>query len=176
MKTSRIRKDVLETTHEITRLVKYSPKRDAKVKQIRNSSSTAAAFTRARYEDGDAPAEFYGTPESRYRHVLAYFEAIDKWTMYITDRFDQHDYMFLHELKFIKLFRYDLTTKVSSGRRTTFIIKRFKWSPGGTDHGSQHQKWCFWISFGARVLVGIIMITFMIGLICNEKCMKEAII
>ena len=25
-------------------------------------------------------------------------------------------------------------------------------------------------------LVGIIMITFMIGLICNEKCMKEAII
>ena len=44
--------------------------------------------------------------------------------MYITDRFDQHDYMFLRELNFIKLFRYDLTTKDSSGRRTTFIIKR----------------------------------------------------
>ena len=34
MKTSRIMKDALETTHEITRLIKYSPKRDAKLKQI----------------------------------------------------------------------------------------------------------------------------------------------
>ena len=31
-------KDVLETTHEITRLVKFSPKRDAKLEQIRKSS------------------------------------------------------------------------------------------------------------------------------------------
>ena len=38
MKTSRIMKDALETTHEITRLIKYSPKRDAKLKQIRKSS------------------------------------------------------------------------------------------------------------------------------------------
>ena len=30
MKTSRIMKYALETTHEITRLIKYSPKRDAK--------------------------------------------------------------------------------------------------------------------------------------------------
>ena len=44
----------------------------------------------ARYEDGDAPAEFDETPESRYTHV--YFEALDKLTMSITDRFDQHDY------------------------------------------------------------------------------------
>ena len=71
-----------------------------------------------RYEDGNAPAEFDETPESRYRH--SYFEALDKWTMYITDRFGQHDYMFLHELNFIKLFRCDLTTEVNNGRRTTF--------------------------------------------------------
>ena len=38
MKTSRIVKDVLETTHEITRLVKYSPKREAKLEQSRTSS------------------------------------------------------------------------------------------------------------------------------------------
>ena len=44
----------------------------------------------ARYEDGDAPAEFDETPESRYRRV--YFEALDKLTMSITDRFGQHDY------------------------------------------------------------------------------------
>ena len=31
-------KDVLETTHEITRLIKYSPKRDAKLGQMRKSS------------------------------------------------------------------------------------------------------------------------------------------
>ena len=42
-------------------------------------------------------------------------------TMSITDRFDQHDYMFLRELNFIKLFRCDLITKVSNGGRTTFI-------------------------------------------------------
>ena len=28
MKTSQIMKDALETTHEITKLIKYSPKRD----------------------------------------------------------------------------------------------------------------------------------------------------
>ena len=46
-----------------------------------------------------------------------------------------------------------------------------KWSPGGNGHGrgSHPQKWCLWIIFGARVLVGIIMITSMIGLICNES-------
>ena len=38
MKTSRTMKDALETTHEITRLIKYSPKRDPKLKQIRKSS------------------------------------------------------------------------------------------------------------------------------------------
>ena len=40
MKTNRIMnmKDALETTHEITRLVKYSPKLDAKLKQIRKYS------------------------------------------------------------------------------------------------------------------------------------------
>ena len=38
MKTSRIVKDALETTHEITRHIKYSPKRNAKLKQIRKSS------------------------------------------------------------------------------------------------------------------------------------------
>ena len=43
MKTSRIMKDVLETTHEITRLVKYSPKRDAKLEQIRKSSDNCNA-------------------------------------------------------------------------------------------------------------------------------------
>ena len=53
--------------------------------------------------------------------LKAYFEALDKWTMSITDRFDQHDYMFLRELNFIKLFRCDLTTKASNGGRTTFI-------------------------------------------------------
>ena len=31
-------KYVLETTHEITRLIKYSPKRDAKLEQVRKSS------------------------------------------------------------------------------------------------------------------------------------------
>ncbi len=31
-------KDALETTHEITNLIKYSPKRDAKLEQIGNSS------------------------------------------------------------------------------------------------------------------------------------------
>ena len=31
MKTSRIMKDALETTHEITKLIKHSPKRDAKL-------------------------------------------------------------------------------------------------------------------------------------------------
>ena len=41
----------------------------------------------ARY--GDAPVEFDETPEFRYRHV--YFDALDKLTMSITDRFDQHD-------------------------------------------------------------------------------------
>ena len=29
--------------------------------------------------------------------------------------------LFLHEMNFMKLIRFDLTTKVSSGRRTTFI-------------------------------------------------------
>ena len=38
MKTSRSMKDALETTHAITRLIKYSPKRDAKLKQMRKSS------------------------------------------------------------------------------------------------------------------------------------------
>ena len=38
MKTSRIMKDALETTHEITRLIKYSPKRNEKLKQIMKSS------------------------------------------------------------------------------------------------------------------------------------------
>ena len=38
MKTSPIMKDALETTHEITKVIKYSPKRDAKLEQIRNSS------------------------------------------------------------------------------------------------------------------------------------------
>ena len=38
MKPSRIMKYALETTHAITRLIKYSPKRDAKLKQIRKSS------------------------------------------------------------------------------------------------------------------------------------------
>ena len=38
MNTSRIMKDALEITHEITRLIKYSPKPDAKLKQIRKSS------------------------------------------------------------------------------------------------------------------------------------------
>ena len=38
METSRIVKDALETTHEITRHIKYSPKRNAKLKQIRKSS------------------------------------------------------------------------------------------------------------------------------------------
>ena len=38
MKTSRIMKDALEPTHKITRLIKYSPKREAKLKQIRKSS------------------------------------------------------------------------------------------------------------------------------------------
>ena len=38
MKTSRIVKDALETTHEITRHINYSPKRNAKLKQIRNRS------------------------------------------------------------------------------------------------------------------------------------------
>ena len=38
MKTSQIMKDALETTHEITKLIKYSPKRDAKLEQIRKSS------------------------------------------------------------------------------------------------------------------------------------------
>ena len=37
--------------------------------------------------------------------------------MSITDRFDHHDYMFLRDLNFIKLFRCDLTTEVSNGRR-----------------------------------------------------------
>ena len=73
----------------------------------------------ARYEDGNTLAEFDETPESRFRHV--YFEVLDKLTMSITDRFDQHDYMFLRELNFIKLFSCDLTTKVSNGRRTTLI-------------------------------------------------------
>ena len=44
----------------------------------------------ARYENGDAPAGFDETPDSRYRHV--YFEALDKLTNSITDCFDQHDY------------------------------------------------------------------------------------
>ena len=38
MKTCRIMKGALETTHEISRLIKYSPKRDAKLKQIMKSS------------------------------------------------------------------------------------------------------------------------------------------
>ena len=38
MKTSRIVKDAPETTHEIIRHIKYSPKRNAKLKQIRKSS------------------------------------------------------------------------------------------------------------------------------------------
>ena len=38
METSRIVIDALETTHEITRHIKYSPKRNAKLKQIRKSS------------------------------------------------------------------------------------------------------------------------------------------
>ena len=56
----------------------------------------------------------------------------------LTDRFDRHDYMFLRELNFIKLFRCDLTTEVNNGRRTTFknqmtitlmqVITRRQWS------------------------------------------------
>ena len=38
MKKGRIMKDALEPTHEITRLIKYSTKRDAKLKQIWKSS------------------------------------------------------------------------------------------------------------------------------------------
>ena len=59
----------------------------------------------------------------------------------------------------------------SGGRRKTFIRESSwcKWSPGGNGHRSHPQKLCLWIIFGARVLIGIIMITFMIGLICNEK-------
>ena len=57
----------------------------------------------ARHEDGNAPAEFYETPRSRYRHVYSHFEALDKWTMSITDRFDQHDYMF-----FVRVERYQI--------------------------------------------------------------------
>ena len=38
MQISRIVKDALETTYEITRHIKYSPKRNAKLKQIRKSS------------------------------------------------------------------------------------------------------------------------------------------
>ena len=38
MKTSRIMKDALETTNSITRLIKHSPKHDAKLEQIRKSS------------------------------------------------------------------------------------------------------------------------------------------
>ena len=37
MKTSRIMEDALETTHEITKLIKYSPKREVKLEQIRKS-------------------------------------------------------------------------------------------------------------------------------------------
>ena len=48
----------------------------------------------ARYGDENAPVEFHEIPESRYKHVQAYFEALDKWTMSITDCFDQHYYMF----------------------------------------------------------------------------------
>ena len=35
----------------------------------------------ARYEDRNASSGFYETPGSRYRHVWAYFEALDKWAM-----------------------------------------------------------------------------------------------
>ena len=52
----------------------------------------------ARYEDGDAPAEFDDTSESTYRRV--YFEALDKLTMSKNC---------------------DLTTKVSSIHHTSFI-------------------------------------------------------
>ena len=38
MNTSQILKDALETTHEITTLIKYSPKLDAKLEQIRKFS------------------------------------------------------------------------------------------------------------------------------------------
>ena len=69
----------------------------------------------ARFEDGDAPPEFDETPEFRYRHV--YFEALHKLNceglLLKTANGD--------EMNLIKLFRCELTTKFSSGRRTTFI-------------------------------------------------------
>ena len=45
----------------------------------------------ARHEDENASAKFYETLGSRYRHVYAHFKTLDKWTMSITNRFDQND-------------------------------------------------------------------------------------
>ena len=62
MKTSRIMKDALETTYEITRLIKYSPKPDAKLKQIMKSSVDNSNTESVLYVQQDGQYELMPVP------------------------------------------------------------------------------------------------------------------
>eukprot|EP00731_Ephydatia_muelleri_P010741 Em0005g1327a len=91
-------KDCLDTCYEIVKLIKFSPKQEAMLSQLKEEMGSDAPGVRTlcptrkrkvsqRFETGIAPAEFATSPKDENRRV--FFECFDLAVMSIRSRFDQ---------------------------------------------------------------------------------------